>query len=132
MRLGVVEKTLRGKDGVIRGAVVRIKEGSNVSSFMRRPIQRLYPLEVRPRKDTSIDRDTELMEGSTRTLEEGSNSGVMADAEDFIGGASNVEDGAVKSHPMDVPLYPTLLQTPTSCSKSGLKSDHCETHGLKL
>ena len=30
-RLGVVEKTLRGKDGVIRGAVVQIKEGSNVS-----------------------------------------------------------------------------------------------------
>ena len=47
-RLGVVQKTLKGKDGIIRRAVVRIKEGSKVS-FLRRPIQRLYPLEVRSR-----------------------------------------------------------------------------------
>ena len=57
-RLGVVEKTLRGKDHVIRGAVVRIKGGSNISSFLRRPIQRLYPLEVRSQMDSDISSDT--------------------------------------------------------------------------
>ena len=108
----MVEKTLQGKDGAIRGAVVRIKEGSNVSLFMRRPIHRLYPLEVRPQEDTSTDRDTELMEGSTWTLEEGSDSGVREGAEDSMGDTSNVEEGAVNSHPMDVLLYPATHPDP--------------------
>ena len=46
-RLGIVEETLTGKDGETRGAVVRVKAGRGASSFLRRPIQRLYPLEVR-------------------------------------------------------------------------------------
>uniref|UniRef100_A0A1X7SRX5 Integrase zinc-binding domain-containing protein n=1 Tax=Amphimedon queenslandica TaxID=400682 RepID=A0A1X7SRX5_AMPQE len=43
---GVIEKTIMGRDQEIRGAVVRLGSGSQTSSFLRRPIQRLYPLEL--------------------------------------------------------------------------------------
>ena len=41
-----MEETLVSKDKEIRGAVVRVKAGKGASSFLRRPIQRLYPLKV--------------------------------------------------------------------------------------
>lgn len=46
-RLGIIEETIKGRDKEVRGAVVRVGSGSQPSSFLRRPIQRLYPLEVR-------------------------------------------------------------------------------------
>lgn len=46
-RLGIIEKELKGKDQETRGVVVRVKSGRGPSSFLKRPIQRLYPLEVR-------------------------------------------------------------------------------------
>ena len=46
-KLGVIEKTIMGRDREIRGAIVRVGSGSQSSSFLRRPIQRLYPLELR-------------------------------------------------------------------------------------
>ena len=45
-RIGIVEETLVSKDKEIRGAVVRVKAGKGASSFLRRPIQQLYPLKV--------------------------------------------------------------------------------------
>ena len=42
-KLGKVEKVLPGRDGQIRGAVVRLGTRSTV---IRRPVQLLYPLEV--------------------------------------------------------------------------------------
>ena len=46
-RVGIIEKELKGKDQETRGVVVRVKSGQGPSSFLKRPIQRLYPLEVR-------------------------------------------------------------------------------------
>ena len=97
-RLGVVEKTLKGKDGIIRGAVVRIKEGSKVSSFLRRPIQRLYPLEVRSQEVSIADSVSNTMEESAI----GSGGGVVQDSTDGIPTSSSAEEGAVNSHPVDV------------------------------
>ena len=42
-RLGLVKEKLQGRDGECRGAIV---SGQGPSSFMRRPLQRLFPLEV--------------------------------------------------------------------------------------
>ena len=52
-RLGIVEETLTGKDNETRGAVVRVKARRGASSFLRCPIQRLYPLEVQHKKGTT-------------------------------------------------------------------------------
>ena len=54
-KLGIIEKTLKGRDKEVRGAVVRVGSGSQPSSFLRRPIQRLYPLEVRSVASNAID-----------------------------------------------------------------------------
>ena len=61
--LGKVERTLPGRDGQVRGAVVRVYTGGKRSKLFQRPIQRLYPLEVNchresqsPRRDSSPTR----------------------------------------------------------------------------
>ena len=46
-RLGIIERLIKGRDSQVRGAVVRVKPGQSPSSFLRRPVQRLFPLEVR-------------------------------------------------------------------------------------
>ena len=45
-RLGLIEEKIKGRDGHVRGALVRVKSGSGLSAFLRRPIQRLFPLEI--------------------------------------------------------------------------------------
>ena len=45
-RLGKVEQLMRGSDGAVRGALVRVNSGKWNTSFLKRPIQHLYPLEV--------------------------------------------------------------------------------------
>ena len=44
--IGKVEDLLVGADGHIRGAVVRIQSKGGKSTTLRRPVQRLYPLEI--------------------------------------------------------------------------------------
>ena len=44
-KLGLIESKITGKDGQTR-AVVRVRSGQGTSAFYRRPLQRLYPLEV--------------------------------------------------------------------------------------
>ena len=44
-RLGLVEEVLRGRDGKIRGAVVKSSGRSGQSNPLRRPVQRLYLVE---------------------------------------------------------------------------------------
>ena len=58
-KLGKVEEVLPGRDGQIRGAVVRIGARGEHSTLVRRPVQLLYPLEVRdaPRDDPSVPTD---------------------------------------------------------------------------
>ena len=45
-RLGKIEELIQGTDGEVRGAVVKTYSGGR-TSLLRRPVQRLYPLEVR-------------------------------------------------------------------------------------
>ena len=46
-RLGRVQRLLPGRDGDVRSAVVKVNSGNLTSSEWRRPLQRLYPLEVK-------------------------------------------------------------------------------------
>ena len=45
-RLGKVEKLIEGNDGKVRSAEVTIAHKGKKSTFLKRPVQRLYPLEV--------------------------------------------------------------------------------------
>ena len=45
-RLDLIEEKIRRRDGYVRGALVRVKSDSGPSAFLRRPIQRLFPLEI--------------------------------------------------------------------------------------
>lgn len=45
-RFAKVNHLLTGNDGLVRGAVVRIKSGKNLITDLQRPFQLLYPLEV--------------------------------------------------------------------------------------
>ena len=50
-RLGLVEEKLQRRDGECQGAIVRVKSGEG-PSFMRRPLQRLFPFEVHQQDNT--------------------------------------------------------------------------------
>ena len=50
-RLGLVEE-LPGRDGQIRGARIRISVPGRAATIWRRPVERLYPLEVNERTDS--------------------------------------------------------------------------------
>ena len=57
-KLGLVKELFRGQDGVTRGALVRLHVASKNGrqSFLHRPIQRLYSLEIHQeidKKDTA-------------------------------------------------------------------------------
>ena len=41
-----IEETIVGKDGKIQAAVIRVYTGGKQSKLLRRPVQKLYPLEV--------------------------------------------------------------------------------------
>ena len=45
--LGKVERLLRGRDGLVRSAVVRVKSANSPTSEFRHPLQQLYLLEVK-------------------------------------------------------------------------------------
>ena len=51
-KLGRIEKLLPGADGNVRGAFIRVRSKGR-SSILKRPLQRLYPLEVRAAENTS-------------------------------------------------------------------------------
>ena len=44
--MGIIEKCITGKDGVVRGAVVRRIGEKGVASVVNRPVQKLYPMEI--------------------------------------------------------------------------------------
>ena len=59
--LGRIEETIPGRDGEIRGAIVRVG-GKKNSKILRRPVQRLYPIETSsksPETQTTSGPDTE-------------------------------------------------------------------------
>ena len=45
-KLGRIERLLSGRDGEIRGAVVRVHQGGNQITLLKRPVEKLYPIEV--------------------------------------------------------------------------------------
>ena len=56
-KLGKVESLITGADGNVRGAVVRVANKDS-HSFLRRPVQALYPLEVMSTERTAVDNNT--------------------------------------------------------------------------
>ena len=50
-RIGRVEAFVTGSDGHVGGAIFRVKTKAGRLDKLRRPLQRLYPLEVRCRND---------------------------------------------------------------------------------
>ena len=50
-KVGKVLKIIRGKDDVIRGALVQIFNEKNGKETISRPLQKLYPLEITPERD---------------------------------------------------------------------------------
>ena len=46
-KLGIVQELFKGKDGMTRAATVKIASSDQQYSTLKRPIQLLYPLEIR-------------------------------------------------------------------------------------
>ena len=67
-RLGVVEQLVPSTDGQVRGAVVKVKSKKRKPSTLRRPVQLLYPLEI---KDTSLS-ESKADDDVQRAVEEDS------------------------------------------------------------
>ena len=57
-RIGRVEKLLTSKDGQTRSAVVRVSKEGQKSAVIRRPIRRLYPVELAEEQTFEEDEDT--------------------------------------------------------------------------
>ena len=58
-KIAKVESLIRGTDGEVRGAVVKLHSSDNRSTVLRRPLQLLYPLEVRQRLDDQVSNSNE-------------------------------------------------------------------------
>jgi hypothetical protein len=69
-RLAKVEKTIRGRDGVTRGAVVRVANKKGKSTTLCRPVQHLFPLEVHqtPSLEQESHLDQEIVDPTTDEL----------------------------------------------------------------
>ena len=50
-KFGRVDKLISGKDGIVRGAVVRSTTKQRRSTMLRRPLQKLYPVECDTRQE---------------------------------------------------------------------------------
>ena len=59
-KVGVIEELLPGRDGLVRGATLRVVSKGRTSR-MRRPLQRLYPLEVES-SNSSKEQEAEPMD----------------------------------------------------------------------
>jgi len=53
-KLGLVKELFKGRDGVTRGAIVKLASKSRRPSFLHRPIQHLYPLEIHQEIDKEL------------------------------------------------------------------------------
>ena len=76
--LGLVEELLIGSDGEARGAVLRVAGPGRRAKHLRRPVQRLYPIEI-PAQEKSEnsssqnnptdEHDNDTLDGSTNSQE---------------------------------------------------------------
>ena len=73
-KTGIVEQTIFGKDGHTRGAKVRIASTGKSPAYLSRPIQKLYPLEIRCKDNLKDENGMENKLGkSLNSKEEWSN-----------------------------------------------------------
>ena len=63
--LGKIEELFTGRDGLIRAASVRVYTGKKRPIILRRPLQRLYPLEINAPPETSSEDPSEPESCST-------------------------------------------------------------------
>jgi len=64
--MGIVEETIIGRDGVVRGAKVRVT-GTGKPEHLNRPLQKLYPLELSVRNESDKREElTDINEGTKR------------------------------------------------------------------
>ena len=45
-KLGIVQEVLKGRDGLVRAAIIKISSPNRPCSILKRPVQFLYPLEI--------------------------------------------------------------------------------------
>lgn len=57
-RLGKVEELIRGADGLVRGAQMKVVSKNGSPRLLRRPLQHIYPLEVRSDNEETPHEDT--------------------------------------------------------------------------
>ena len=72
--LGTVTEIIPGKDGLVRGAVVRVCSGGKRITYLRRSIRHLYPLEINCndlKGPTSTAEQTSTNENRNSTLSSG-------------------------------------------------------------
>ena len=65
--MGVVENLVRGSDNVVRGAKVRVVTKGK-PTHLSRPVQKLYPLEIKSQGEGDARRSVRAVENSTRTV----------------------------------------------------------------
>ena len=75
-KLGRIQETIKGRDGQIRGATIRVARRDRQQDLLHRPIQLLYPLEVcSPSPETGtvgseeLSRNASLPEVEEKTAE---------------------------------------------------------------
>ena len=66
-RVGVVENLVRGSDNVVRGTKVRVVTKGK-PTHLSRPVQKLYPLEIKSQGEGAPKRSVRAVENSTRTV----------------------------------------------------------------
>ena len=97
-KLGRVESLIKGKDGLVRGAVVKSttpKKGN--PTRLRRPLQRLYPLELGARSQGDSTADIPDVPTGTEHAEVRPRQGAacisgIADIPDMLDGAEDAEE----------------------------------------
>ena len=58
-KLAKIETLITGKDGQVRGAVIRVPSKDGQTTLLQRPLQLLYPLEITRQVDSITDVPTE-------------------------------------------------------------------------
>ena len=72
--MGTVTETIPGKDGLVRGAIVRVCSGGKRKTHLRRSIRHLYSLEINCndlKSPTSTAEQTSTNENHNSTLSSG-------------------------------------------------------------
>uniref|UniRef100_A0A1X7T375 DUF5641 domain-containing protein n=1 Tax=Amphimedon queenslandica TaxID=400682 RepID=A0A1X7T375_AMPQE len=62
-----VESIIPGRDGLIRGATVRVATGRRKSTLLNRPVQHLYPMEIKHHKEESSQDQPRESQGHKET-----------------------------------------------------------------